>query len=389
MMENVFCFLTLNTAEVSGLIFGTILIILLLVLIKIYVSWSDPNRPNGPIFFVKALENRAMYVLKGSSFSGRVILASQRYCIVKEEDQYEIRLRSNLSQNDKSKVLSPFNLFGLYWIGIPPIYSIYYRKQEWQEWDLDTEKNRNILISRKEKTPYLIIVPFEYAMSVLEAESKNEVPLDVEFTVIVKPVNAVTPIFDNDDAYGQLQRFIVTTALLFIKTETFETLGGNVEEDGKIKEGTKKVEDRRQLNDRFSTTIKGLNNYIPGRKKDDKKKEGFGVKKLLGYEIIGAELNTVSISGDHKKELLKASTAKYVAEENAKALKAQADGERDAEISRAQGKEATLKVESDFLKTVAYIPGNAMKVVERRATPGLTTLVESDSNKKPLISVGK
>ena len=378
-MENL-CFMSFNTAEVWGSIMGLIVAIILILLIEFYLFWSNPERPGGPILFVKAPENKAMYVLEGNSFSGKIILASKRFCILKKDDNYLIKEKTKITEDEKKMVLSQNNFFGMYWIGIPPVYSIYYRNQQWQEWELNKEENKNIIIARDEQTPYLIIVPFEYAMSLLEAESRNEVPLDVEFTVIVKPTDAILPIFDNDNAYGQLQRFVIATAILFIKSETFETLGGNVGEDGKIRELSDKIKVRTQVNDYFSTTIASLNKSIPGR--DDK----LGIKDVLGYEIIGAEINTIAISGDHKKELLKASTAKDVAEENAKATRATADGERDAEISRSKGKEATLNVEADFLKKASSIPG-AMKVVERRATPGLTTLVEADSKNKPLISI--
>jgi len=380
-MENVLCFLNLNTIEMLGLISGGIVALLLVLAIQSYLFWSNPERPGGPILFVKAPENKALFVLKGGSFSGRIILASKKFCILEKDGKHLIKEKSEVKENEKRMVISQDNFLGMYWIGIPPVYSIYNRNQQWQEWRLVKEKNRTIIVARDEQTPYLIVVPFEYAISVFEAESNNEVPLDVEFTVIVKPTDAILPIFDNDNAYGQLQRFVIATALLFIKTETFETLGGNLEEDGKVKVGSGKIKNRNELNDYFSTTIASLNESIPGRA------DCLGIKDVLGYEIIGAELNTVAISGEHKKELLKASTAKYVAEENAKAIRATADGERDAEISRSKGKEASLKVDADYLKNVSTIPG-AMKVVERRGTPGLATLVEADS-KNTSVMVGK
>ena len=367
-----------------GLVLGIIVGIIVIFIIYSYNKLFDPERPGGPLFFVKAPENRVMYVLRGRSFSGRIILPSKNLCVIKDKTRgrYWIKKRKELTLGEQRKVISQKSILGLYWIGIPPFYSIYYRMQEWQEWNLDVNKNRNILISRDEKTPYLIATPFEYAMSVFEAESKNEVPLDVEFTVIVEPIDATLPIFENDDAYGQLQRFVIATAVLFIKTETFETLGGNIEEEsGEIKQGSGKIKDRKELNDYFSMTIKSLNDSIPGRE------DSLGITDLLGYRIIGAELNTVAISGEHKKELLKASTATYVAGEEAKALKLKGQGEKEYAEQIALGQKATYDVRVNFLKDVSRIPG-AMPVEERAATPNLTTLVESDSKKKPLISIG-
>jgi len=288
-----------------------------------------------------------------------VILPSKTVCINKEN--YDIE---SLGDEHVIKV-KQFSFFGMYGIGTWPIYSIYYRKQQWMEWE-STETGREIRF-RDELTPYLIVKPFEYAMFLEEAEDKNGVPLNVEFTVILVPTNATRPIFDIDDAYGQIQTLCLGEALLYVKEKTFSNLGES--------------ELDKLIQDEFSNQICKINDQIPGRP------EGDGIVKCYGYKAVDAKLNTISVAGPLKAQLLEASTAEYIATEKKKAKIATAEGDSEAMKLEATGIEAKLKVQSDYLKNISIIPG-AMNVEKRRATPGLTTLVEGEE-KTSLIIGGK
>lgn len=64
-----------------------------------------------------------------------------------------------------------------------------------------------------------------------------------------------------------------------------------------------------------------------------------------------------------------------------------AEGTRDSDIIIAQGEATRLEVKRKYLDDISKIPG-AMKVEERKATPGLTTLVESGSDQKTTLLIG-
>lgn len=356
-------FLNLSTEMVWGLITGVIIILPILFLLLCYYVLAPRN-----IFFTFGRENRAMYIMTGKKFSGKIILPSKTL-YVDEKDNYEIKSFEKLLNNspETRKELTRWNIFGMYWVGIYPFYSIYERHQQWLEWK-SLDGGKRTIILRDEMTPYLIVKPFEYAMVTDEAEDVKGMPLDVFFTVTLKPTNALLTMFGNDNAYGQVQTKCLSEVLLFTKEKTFSSLGG----DNTTPDIT---------NDEFSLLLCKLNETIPG------KPVGDGIVKILGYKIEDAKLNKVEIGGKNKDALLDASTLEYIALEKKKATIAEAEGKLEATKLDAQGKKAVFDVQKEYLKDISGTPG-AMKVEERKATPGLTTLVEADGDKKTSLIIG-
>lgn len=357
-MENLLSFFDSIPSMVWGLITGAVIMLPILFLLLCYYVLAPRN-----IFFTFGRENRAMFVMTGKKFSGKVILPSQTL-FVDETDNYEIKSFKKFPNHPRQKSLLGS---GMYWIGFFPFRSIYERRQQWLEWQSNDKGKREIRV-RDEMTPFLIVKPFEYTMLLEEGEDKNQVPLNVYFTVILMPINARKPIFENDNAYGQVQTLCRTEVLLFVRERTFSNIGGDNTSSKIIKDG-------------FSSEICQLNKEIPGR--PDK----MGIKKVLGYEILDAKLDVIELAGDYKDKLLEASTAKYIAGEKAKATIAEADGKFQATQFEARGKKAIFDVQKEYLKDISGTPG-AMKVEERKATPGLTTLVEGDGDKKTSLIIG-
>lgn len=317
-----------------------------------YFVWSNPLREGGPLFFVKAKQNTIMHIMEGDTFSEKYILLSKTETILSDGkiDNHPPRKKNR-------------NILGMVWIGIPGVYKIHKRHQQWMEWE-STEKGR-VIRFRDEHTPFLLTKPFEYAMKLTEAEDKNNMPLDITFTVILKPINAYKPIFGNDDAYGQVQTLCLGYTLLFVREKTLSNLGTENTPD--------KVDQ-----DEFSSLIIDLNRKIPGRT------DGLGIKEILGYEILDAKINSIEISGENKEILLDASTKVYIAqqEKEARVIAGSAQKEYDFEI--AKGEEARLKVKENFYRSIAYLPG-AMDAEKLSKVPNLTTYVEGDGNGKTKI----
>jgi hypothetical protein len=307
------------TMVVSGLVLGAIIMLVPILLLLSYRVLAPRN-----IFFTFGRENRINHIMTGKKFSGKVIFPSKTI-YVDTEDKYDIKKLDDLPLEERKKFIQP-NLLGMYWIGFYPFKSIYERHQQWLEWK-STPTGREIQF-RDEMTPHLVAKPFEYAMFLEEAEDKGGVPLNIYFTVILIPINAIIPIFGNDDAYGQVQTLCLGEALLFVKEKTFANLGG----DNPASDIEK---------DEFSKAISSLNKKIPGRfevdPNDPNQQIEIGLETALGYKILDAKLNTIEVVGTHKDEILKATTAKYVAVEGAKADIAKAEGEKQVTILKGEG----------------------------------------------------
>lgn len=349
----------LSTGAVWGLGLGSIFVFLIFILIITRFVLAPLN-----LFFTLGKENRANFVMKGESFTGKVIFPSRTYYI-DGEDGYKKKLLNDPEDSRRQK-----GFLGMFWIGIPGFYELFERRQQWSEWETGEKGSQNIK-TRDEKTPHLIMVPFEYAMVAEKAEDIKGLPLTVVISVILEPLDANTPIFLNDDAYGQMQRICLNGTLEIIKERTFEELGAlNKQAEG----GT------------FTERLCKLNDAIPDRP-DNK-----GVKEIFGYQINDAAIISIDIDAENEeeqKQLLSATTVKYRAEKDAEAAIAKAKGEKQVMILHSEGEKAQLEVKENFYKKIQFVPG-AMNVEEKSKTPNLTTLVEGDAkNKKPLISVGK
>ena len=353
-MENLL-FISFDTSTVLGIIFGSVVILPIIFLILSYFVFAPRN-----IFFTFGKENRAMFIMLGNKFSGKVILPSNT---MYADANYNIHLFG--SEKEKREFMQK-SFLGMYWIGMYPFYNLYNRRQQWQEWELTKDENQIIKL-RDELTPYLITTPFEYAMVLKAGEDKGKIPLDVAFTVIVEPINLVRPIFDNENAYGQLQRFSVTEALLFVKQQTFETLGASVNGNDI---------DHQNLRDKFSEQICSLNQLIPGRQ------DKMGLEKSIGYRILSAKINTVDVVGDNKEAILKATTAKYVAEQEKLAQLEKADGEAGSMDKIIEAQDRRNKIFEGKPEATA------IKISENIRDSKLTTLV-TNSGVMPTLDLTK
>jgi hypothetical protein len=314
-MEKLFIISSMLNDIILGFIVGSIITLPFLLILVAYKILAPKN-----IFFSMGKENCIMYVMSGGKFSGKIIFPSKNLYVDKN---YNIK-----TGNHNRK----FNIFGMYWIGIYPFYSIYKRNQRWMEWE--STKDGRIIRFRDEKTPYLIAKPFEYAMILDAAEDKNEIPLNIKLTITIIPRNAILPIFGNDNAYGQLQTVSLSQARTFVKRNLFSKIGGNITEE---------------INANFSKFICSMNEKIPGRSDD------LGIPDALGYEILDAKLDQIEIAGANKEELIKASTVVYIAEENSKAEIHRAEGDKKAKVIRAEGEKESAILKAEGEKTAGML----------------------------------
>ena len=370
-MENVIAVFTPSSEALLGFWFVFALIgVPLIVLAFIYFVLAENN-----VFFTKAKENIACHVMKGNVFTGKVIAPSSTLYIENDEIKKFSDLPSEDKRREARRDFSTESFLGMSWIGMWPFYSLHYRRQQWQEWKTLVANGEHVIVSRDEQTPFLFINPFEYAIRTTEAEDKYGVPLTVVFTIIVAPKHATKPIFGVHDAYGQLQRLCIAEAIKVIKVEEFATFGAT-QATAANTQGTNPVNPSLRAN--FAREICALNIEIPDRP------DHMGVGEFLGYVILDAQLNTVAIDGENKAALLKASTAKFVAKEEASAVVEKAKGDLERDKLVAEGQEFLNKPKVKYYDDISKING-AMEVETRRATPNVTTLVEGKI--KPVLPI--
>lgn len=324
-MEHNLCLIFLDAGmtfkiilEIIGGLIICIPIIIFTFILFCYFYMADKNK-----FFSFGRENRVMYIMDGSedgSFSGKMILPSHTTYIDSTNKFLPLP-----EDEDARKDLMPKKVFGMFWIGIYPFKQLHYRHQVWGEWKVEevieggVKKSKLKLDIRDEKTPFLIVKPFAYALMLTATENVEAMPLDFGFTAFLMPVHATLPVFANEDAFGQAQNIILGSAALFVKAYKFKELGVRITADTAATIGAAAKE-----HDAFSEFLCLLNDEIPGRT------DGKGLRTLLGYEIQGAKINMVEITGENKTLIADATTKEYVAEQNKKVTVLNSEAEKIA-----------------------------------------------------------
>ena len=335
------------------------------------------------IFFTFLPENKIKLLIRGEEFV-RPLLSSHTHYI--DPKTYDIK-----PYKDGQTKHNPKTILGMAYIGLPPFYQIHERKQLWQEWELTEEmvdgKKKVIsrLILRREKTKILIVMPFAYGMFLGAAENKENIPIDLAFTVFLRPTNAYKPSFGNDDAYGQVQDIILAAALMYVKVKTFASLESEKNVDNLM--------DMKTEHDEFAKFLCSLNKQIPGRESSASGKQG--LVYLYGYEVMGAGINDVAISGENKTMIIDATVAAYVAEQNAKSKVI--TGEAEAKVKVMNGKaeaEAMDAITNAKKNRYAIFKDNPeateIEVAEKKFEKSkLTTYVENGKGVMPTVDINK
>ncbi|MDO8572701.1 MAG: hypothetical protein Q7S11_02910 [bacterium] len=218
---------------------------------------------------------------------------------------------------------------GMYYIGIWPIYKVYRYEFRWDEWD--PAKKDPELIPRDEPTDFFYVSTAEYAVLAKEAETGTtlkiqgnpllggNVRVNVQFSLFVRVVYPQIALFENVDWFIQLQKYSLSRTKDYVGVRDFNDLRAETSPEGIADKGT------------FSDAIVQLNTEVKGKKDKDGKPEG--VLRLLGVEIVSAQMLTVDLV-DEKGDVQAAVTAIYVeyqkAEAYAVAIKKRAEADADA-----------------------------------------------------------
>ena len=104
-MKTAIIFFILNTWEVLGLLVLVLVMLTIMFIVQCFFKWSEPDRKGKPIFFVKARENMAMFVMKSNKLH-KAILASRKSVI--DKDFNVIELVNSMIKKPKSIILDYF-----------------------------------------------------------------------------------------------------------------------------------------------------------------------------------------------------------------------------------------------------------------------------------------
>ncbi|HEY4524410.1 MAG TPA: SPFH domain-containing protein [Candidatus Paceibacterota bacterium] len=233
--------------------------------------------------------------------------------------------------------------FGIYWVGIFPLIQVYRYFFQWaevqqKETPPGQEGKPGLTVKVRGENVYSIFAKvFPYLMELEEAPTSGGLPVKMRYVLNIRCINPLKALFWVDNWLAKTQTAANENARNYVGGSTYKHLLSEIE--GKVaadpKDDFLKDADGNPLF--FETIMLWLNDKMGNRT--------VGLKQLYGVEIVTVEIQSVNLTSDLGKRASEATMALYVAEQEAKAAKARADGLA-----------AALKAEAEVMATNNYAP---------------------------------
>lgn len=300
---------------------------LMFVAVPFFFQWLAEE----DIFFTTVKEGTAKAIVRGKSFE-RFIMSFEGYHLNDpskrrrhrpDKPDWEVLYhgRGNLDgfvrEDDRFYDDRPWWLrsLGLYWVGVPWAHSVYVYGFEWNETITDKESGKEKILSRAEATDFIFVADFTYAIETNGAETKDRLPTDELTLVTVAIRNPYHALFSGEDWMRRITAAINRLVRNFVGKNPFSKL---------ISSDLRK----------FSVEIVGLTEKLPNDDPDPNIPP-HGLKERYGVVIRTADLQTIDLTGDLRRQNQEATTRKYAAEQEAVAILV--DGKAKAEVIEITG----------------------------------------------------
>jgi len=225
---------------------------------------------------------------------------------------------------------------GLYWVGWPWANSVYIYAFEWNETYTDKATGKEKILPRSEATDFVFVADFTYAILTDGAETSDRLPTDELTLVTVAIRNPYRALFSGEDWMRRVTAAINRHVRSFVGDKEFQDL----------------ISSKKEKWSEFSEPIIGLSDRLL----DDTDEPPFGLRGRYGAEIRTADLQTIDLSGEVKKQDQEATTRKYVADQEAAATIA--TGTAEAEVIKIKGEQEALALAA------------RLKVIQEHGTTG-------------------
>ncbi len=339
-------------------------------------------------FFCFIQEGQGIIIKRGESFHRIIISYHGHHCVIVQEEVGEgvnkkmvRRWKIIPKKPDELEHSNGFIGFlekrlGVYWIGVYPFLKVMTYQFKWNEWEQKSEKSGGtipILKHREEPTKFFYVQTFNYALFLSGAETggkkggrKNtgvNISVDAQITLLLRIIYPQVAILQNQDWFEQLEAVVLDHARLYVGSRTFEQLHTSVH-----------PESGEETRNEFCEHIMSLNEHAPIGADTDSIVDAFGV------EIIGAVIMSIELSGD-SKDILKATTAIYEAEQaaeakkiaaNAMAFEIKAKGDADAHAIKVR-----TQTVADFGEIGMYV--EHCRAIIEASKSGTTIVFTNDS----------
>lgn len=310
---------------------ATLILIGTAVIIPFFLQWIAKEN----IFFTTVKEGTVKAIMRGKSFE-RFIMSFEGHHLNEPKttwfdpgaNLWEI-IRHKKDEDPRYDNRSWWmKHLGLYWVGWPWANSVYVYAFEWNE-TYTGQGGREEVLPRAEATDFIYAADFTYAIVTNGAETNDRLQTDELTLVTVAVRNPYRALFSGEDWMRRVTAAINRHVRTFVGEKEFQDLIS-----------TKDLTS-------FSKPIIELTKILPDDNTDSPNK---GLRGRYGVVIRTADLQTIELSGDSKKQHEEATTAEYVARQKAVTVRLDADA-KGYEIEIIGKKEAeALKARLEVIK---------------------------------------
>ncbi len=287
----------------------------------IFSGWAENDR-----FFTKVKEGTGKVIVKGKTFH-RAILSFAGHHLNEpgkswhdpSEPDWEILPNEPGESYDDRMHLT--KEFGLFWVGIPGMRSVYHYQFEWNEYRGEPGGEQE-LWHRNEDTSIFKANDFTYVMVLENVKTSDNVPVRAEFSVIVQITNPYLALFGADDWKALMESYIDRQGRNFIGSFTYDQLRSETDE-------FKQCE-----HENFSKPIVELTHELPEEKVCSAKAKPKGLKGR-GITIKAANMAKIDLFGPYAQKNEESSTRLFTAKREAEATRETADAQAYATTKAA------------------------------------------------------
>ncbi|HEY0010440.1 MAG TPA: SPFH domain-containing protein [Candidatus Paceibacterota bacterium] len=242
---------------------------------------------------------------------------------------------------------------GIFYVGIPYLRRVHEYRFVWNEVELNETTHKEGVRSRKEMTNFAYVSSFPYIIVLDAAETKEGIPLDISYQLVVRISNPYKALFKTENWLETITGEVNRRARNYIGSRGYKQLLSEMDEQPEAEGGSDANPDY------FSCAITDLNTKIPGdinRVRSPflvnlEEKYLNGLVGNYGITIESANLQTIDIVGSYAEELVKASVREYTAEQNAKAVRIEADAQAHATLVRGRADANVIQLKGNAAAT--------------------------------------
>lgn len=296
----------------------------------IFSKWADNDR-----FFTKVKEGTGKVIVKGKTFHRAILSLAGHHLnepgkpwFDKSQPAWEILPDEPGKNYDDRMHLT--KEFGLFWVGIPGMRSVYHYQFEWNEYK-GTSEGEQELWHRNEDTSIFKANDFTYVMVLENVKTSDNVPVRAEFAVILQITNPYLALFGADNWKTLVESYIDRQGRNFIGTFTYDQLRSETDKP----RGEDGFNFHECHEENFSKPIVKLTFELPEEKVCDATAKPKGLKGKHGITIKAANMAEIDLFGVFAVENEKSSVLEFTAKRQAEATRVTADAQAYATVKAA------------------------------------------------------